>query len=771
VSNEPLYLLAYKLEKVELPRKLYRCEVSEAELPVLRADLFRKGIPHALRRDPLREGVLEVYTLQKLSGKQCEDVEVQQDNFIKSQWIPILRQLIDTIFRIHLYRQGWKRGSGGKIYYPREASKYSDTPINIYKALRIRAEHVENQPVLFIDVARKLEFNADYATIETMDREKAREINWIKLRGSTWSFMKLNEEEFVDITYKIEQSKLDKHVQDSLNAIKDLSDERLEVEQRKYNLEELVALKPYSIRLYNHLMERKVLLSEGVVILPKHILVPVASFDNIVLWGAIPRLTITPSSRVKEVVENVKNFRLNRVEFHDIGVSIEMDTSELLEVVSSKITEFWIKYSDTQPRDLNEFYNIAFRWEYISESLKNPKEWQFTLFTYKSSECSENRDCSKIFDLAIDNAEKALTPLLGGRERIERYNLDDLKEKTLSNVLKAIAEKRKSRYHAVILIAAAERAMENNARAVFSYYAAVNNLLPHYIDVVKIMREYQRDRGKFRSLGSYVENSVKYRLRSILKSLIVRAQQSPVKIRYNNVFKDYVVAGIDATRLKLRSQTLSIGVVLVIVTGSGSVEYDLREFTIEVGDVGALSTGLIHVLEKYGDKIIAFVNRMDLSPLLDKLLKKGGSELENLVLIGASKTHSYSRILRKSSGLYVNPSAGSYVWLLKETSFRDMFRRSRVLAITTTNVKESFEAGTIVPLAMDIVTHVKQGIPHRTIVDFAISLCGYNNLSSTWLQSLPWPLHRADYLSKTLHRLALSHRYISLPKPETLKYM
>jgi len=587
VSGEPLYLLAYKLEKVELPQKLYRYKVSEAKLPELRADLFRKGIPHALRRDPLREGVLEVYAVQKLNGKQYEVVEVPLDSFSESECTPILRQLIDACFRIHLYRRGWKRGSGGKIYYPREAIEYSEAPINIYKALRIRAEHVENQLALFIDAARKLEFNTDYATIEATDQEKAREIDWVKLRGSTWSFTKLSEGGLSGIAQKIELSELNKHVQDSLNAVKDLSEEPLEVEMRKYDLEELVALKPYSSRLYNYLKERKVLLSDGIVILPKHILVPVASFGNIVLWGSVPRLTITPSSRVKEVEENVKKYSLNRVEFRDFSVSVELDTGELLEVAPSEVSKFWIEYGDVQPRSLNEFCNIAFRWEYDKELFRNPKEWQFTIFTYKSSECFENRDCSRIFDLVIDKTEKTLTPLLGGRERIERYNLDDLNEETLSEVLKEVAGKRKSRHHAVILIAAPERAMENRARVIFSYYATVNRLLPHYIDVAKIVQEYQRDRDKHRSLSSYVEGAVKYRLRSILKSLVVRAQQSPVKIRYDSVFENYVVAGIDATRLKLRSQTLSIGVVLVILTESGGVEYDLKKFTIETGDVAA----------------------------------------------------------------------------------------------------------------------------------------------------------------------------------------
>jgi len=775
ISGELLYLLGYKLEKVEVPRKLYRYKVSETELPLLRANLFRENISHAIRRDPLMEGVIEVYTVCKLSDKQYKTGEIQQSSFNTTEWKLIVRQLVDTSFRIHLRKQGWRRASGGKIYYSREPVKYSnipsDIPVNIYKALRIRTDHVRDQPVLFADIARRLEFNTDYATIERSYQEKAREIDWVKLYGSTWSFIKSSEEEFSRITHKIELSELDKHVQDSLNAIRYLSDELLQVEQHKYNLEELVALRPYSNRLYNYLRERKVLLSDGIVVLPKHILVPVASFDNIALWGTIPRLTITPSHRVKELEENVKSFGLKRVEFSNIGVSIELDTSELLEVVPSKIREFWVKYGDTQPRDLNEFYSIAFRWEYDEKLFGGPNGWQFTLFTYKSSECSENRDCTRTFDLVIDKTEKMLAPLLGGRERIERYNLDDLEEKTLSEVLKAIAKKQKNRHHAVILIAAPEPAMENKARVIFSYFAAANSLLPHYIDVAKIVREYQRVREKIKSLESYVENAVKYRLRSVLRSLVVRAQQSPMRVRYDSVFEDYVIAGIDATRLKLRARTLSIGVVLVIVAGDGSVEYGLQEFTIETSDVAALSAGLVHVIEKYGGRVVAFVNRMDLSPLVDKLFRESTNGFENLVLIGASKTHSYSRILRKSKGVYVNPSAGTYVWLQREASFREGFKRSRVLAVTTTNVKEGSEPGTIMPLAMDIVTHEKQGISHSTIVDFAISLCGYNNLSSTWMQSLPWPLHRADYLSKTLYRLSLSHRYSSLPSPEVLKYI
>jgi hypothetical protein len=164
--------------------------------------------------------------------------------------------------------------------------------------------------------------------------------------------------------------------------------------------------------------------------------------------------------------------------------------------------------------------------------------------------------------------------------------------------------------------------------------------------------------------------------------------------------------------------------------------------------------------------LLIYINRARLEALLSYLQEDEAKELlDRAVIVGTSKTHTYPRMLKAVGDQFANPEPTTYYHLytreLKELKSVKA-KISKYLAVTTMAQREEVEGKlTVKPTLLTIIMNERLWSPENIdkVLRYTTTLCILNN-TSTWMHSLPWPLHRVDKILKTAHRLAQTKREI-----------
>jgi len=174
------------------------------------------------------------------------------------------------------------------------------------------------------------------------------------------------------------------------------------------------------------------------------------------------------------------------------------------------------------------------------------------------------------------------------------------------------------------------------------------------------------------------------------------------------------------------------------------------------GEDSALAETIKEVINRVQDaRLVIYVNRAKPEVLFDYFREEEVRELlEKAVIVGATKTHTYPRILKVQGDQFANPEPTTYHHLYTKELKNTGAKLSRYLAITTTAQSERWDL-TVKPTLLSIILNDRKWMLENLdrILRYTLTLCILNN-TSTWIHSLPWPLHRVDRILKTAHRLA-----------------
>ena len=291
------------------------------------------------------------------------------------------------------------------------------------------------------------------------------------------------------------------------------------------------------------------------------------------------------------------------------------------------------------------------------------------------------------------------------------------------------------------------------------------NMFCWYISVSS--RGRKGESGKKQDVSRMILN----KLRVVMKELAIRLSLFPHKLLPLELVVDggkevvNVVGAADATVVGLEKGQLRVGEALLIMNiadGKPIIETDAE--TSMQGEDAILAKLVRKALSYANDsRIVIYVNRARPEALLNYMDEAEAREvLSKAIIVGATKTHTYPRMLKAFGNSFANPEITAYHHLNTKELNNINAVISRYLAVTTSAWRESLEGGlTVKPTLITIVTSKevanKQNI--ENILRYTITLCILNN-TSTWIHSLPWPLHRVDKILKTAHRLAQTQNEI-----------
>jgi hypothetical protein len=142
---------------------------------------------------------------------------------------------------------------------------------------------------------------------------------------------------------------------------------------------------------------------------------------------------------------------------------------------------------------------------------------------------------------------------------------------------------------------------------------------------------------------------------------------------------------------------------------------------------------------------------------IEEILEKN---FHSYVTASVTKTHSYSRLLRKQNGMYVNPMVGDYI-VIKEDDTTGSY------LVSTSDLRKSSDR-TITPLLIHLKIRGLKVEP-RTVLKYLLDMQTLNIEGAYFPASVPWPLYRADKLCKKLYKITLYTR--QLPSGKMLKVL
>jgi hypothetical protein len=210
---------------------------------------------------------------------------------------------------------------------------------------------------------------------------------------------------------------------------------------------------------------------------------------------------------------------------------------------------------------------------------------------------------------------------------------------------------------------------------------------------------------------------------------------------------------------------VAVAILIVDLTRDSFNVKSLTELSDE-GEDAVIAETMKRVVSGFtpdGAPLLIYVNRARPEAMISYHLDEDTVRelFEKAVMVGATKTHNYSRILKvsgKGKPELVNPEIGIYYPIHEGEEAEvvgEKVRLAKYLAVTTTVSEESRDL-TIKPVLFTIIAGGKyKGIKYleKYILDYSLTLSMLNN-TSVWTHSLPWPIHEVDRKLKTAHRVA-----------------
>jgi hypothetical protein len=772
MANEYYILAAYPFIVSYEDRDITLIRVNEVNLSRLLRLLSIHDLPHAKpQRDPNSTNYL-VHVLGDITsiGDELRGLHVETESKLISELSEaglIINSAGYIALRRYLYNSGYKRGASSKLYNPNNVVySLNNRVLNVYKAVVTGLDRLEDTEHLFIDAARKLEFTMSLQELEAIGLlgEDTTSVNWLKIIGTPTSFYV---EYSLGINSLLSQGygdKLLKHTRKLVNYLVDTgrADEKLVGE--KFNLEELsvkdlfgYALIPRSVKLKRELHGQGLLMRDPgknieALFLPKSILVPVASLDNVqrILPGEIESITeelrIPPGKRYSEIESFMRSLG-GELQAGSLHITIEQEPSRILSVGKAKLsyidgengTEYYSKYP----------YDIA-SWDYSEKIMGHANEIKILIL---------------IIGKFSDETKSVIEQLRNYGVEVELKELPDIAsfKKNLNAIITGLKNCEK-RYRGLIVIGpqGIDKDKDDKIRRLVEFTTLSREVFCRYLSRV----------GE-----DNTRQNLSYKLRTVLRSFAVFVlgelshKLKPLEIWDKDRKKHSIntIIGIDATVIDMEKGVYRVACAVTMINLLNG-EYRVIPY-LQLSDESE-DIAIANILESLfkrelgNTKVLVYVNRVRPEASILTYLSSESAKviLDNSIIVGATKTHSYSRIFKAKivgrNTKIVNPERWIYIPLYKnqESKFKDLkISVSRYLISTVKPPgKKEFDL-TLRPILLSTLygdQFVRSPKLDEKIIDYTASLTALNNVPIAWPQSLPWPLHIVDRKLKRAHELA-----------------
>lgn len=726
-------LLGYSVQNFDIGR-LYRYVVSEEYVGRARALLQTDQIPHAIRRWQGRSGLEIIVTDRSENLENALSLSPPME--VTKVDASVASALLSSSVRLRFIECGWRRGVG-KLYSDRRVREsVAGDNAKLYDAVRLAADYLNSgRLILFVDYAIKAEF---VTSLDQLSEWVIERITWVKLKGLSWSFHVVEKA----FEYEDEPSLLKK----------------LEKTLSKFTGEEVklasagntVYVKPHSVSLNDFLKKElsglRIDERDGRVLIPmpQSSLVPVASMDNLSLFGELPTFTVGPRIRRLRVQEIAEDVGLDSLEYR--GLKAQIDTRRTVELdsrdyhleLNPQSTYVKMEFKEARPSSWRPVFEPGKRRCCILIKLLEGKGG------FSGGYYGEYTRACRIL---IDRFSSALRSMVGEDQNLAIVTLTDGPglERLSEELSRAVS------YDVVYTVLLYDERADTQGTLIgrYEYLVASKGGYPHVVDVGMIIQDVRKRRSEISDrIGSVVM--------SVLKDLAVRTGDHPFRLSPPSGFEDCLIAGVDATVMTIKSGYLYAATTIVVLDPSG--RYKVKFSGFGGSDVDALVNVVENIArdpELSGKRLLIIVNRSSLRPVLRRtdissFLRDG------VILTSASKTHSYSRILKSSPKLgVVNVDRRDIGLLAKlgQVLVESGSRKSvvsRYLAVTTSHPGgESWTVGTIRPVLLNVAGDVD----HLRAAEFLVALAHFARVSAYWSPSLPWPVHKANKLSRKVHRI------------------
>jgi hypothetical protein len=768
MTNSRYVLTAYPFTANYEGREIVVVKVSEINLNRLISLISSQKLLYAKpRRDPDSTKYI-IHILGDISPLSDElnelgvELELKQTSEIPDA-DDIISQAAYIALRGKLYEKGYMRGASSKLFKPSQDNiVYTDKTrlLHVYKAMVTDLDKIDNYHHLFIDASRKLEFTMSIPELEEKGviGKSSFDINWLKIAGTPISFYIVDDLRLKKLVEEGYRDKILKHTKEVLNYLANTNRIIRKLDVANLDVEDLFeyALIPRSKKLERELHAHGLLLryrekNTEVVFLPKSTLTPVASLDNLKkiipdsIESIIEKLHIPPVNRYWEIKDFIDK-QINQIEVEGLHVNIIREPREEPSTRLAKLRYIKLEFETGSG---NEPYFSVIRW--------NPTD-----------KIQQYAGKVKLLVLIIGKFDNDIKKLIEDLEKygveIEHRKLESLtREVDLENTIKnAIDDLNASdkQYKGFFVVGPCEidERSDREMRRKIEFYGTSRGIFTRYLSRVD-------GKGKLR-----------YKLNTVLKSFVVLVigrlshKLEHLELWSKNGGKRIVntIMGIDATTIGMGKGVLRVACAVTMINLS-TEQYKIIP-RVYAGDKGEEGT-IAEVLKSFARQLssenaLIYINRTKPESIILNHLEPNVAEriLENSIVIGATKSHSYSRIFKFKYGGWepeiVNPEPGIYIRLNKNQEFKrgDVeFNISRYLMITTFRPGSIDSTRTLKPVLLSILYRSEYANTPRlesTIVDYTASLSALNSVSSAWSQSLPWPLHIVDRKLKRAHELA-----------------
>jgi len=755
--------LAYPLIVQSDYRDVTIIEVSEVDLERVIRILSKNGLIHS---NPHRAEFSTRYRIYILGGInkvfseldhlkiwfKYEQKQISEIDNAKH----ILSQMGHNTLRMYLLKKGYKRGSSSKLYNPQDkVYSSSSIPLELYKAVVIGVDIIDNSVNLFIDAARKQEFTKSIQDLEEMGiLPKGKPmVSWVKILGALTSFY-------------VEESINVKNVKEALgeagsNALIECSRNVLNYlvvtgrvgesfKQMDIKVDDLFeyALIPRSVKLKEELRRSGYLIripqyNTEVLFLPKSVLTPVPSLDNVKkiapdeTKSITNNLHISPKDRFDEV-ESFVNELAHQSDLKTEGLHIRVINEPRKFSVTEKTGPIFL--------EANSRTRTPLKWDYMEKIRKH-------------------REKIVLYVLAIGGFDEATRGSLEFLEKqglqVAKYECNDLSilEKPLNSVLDKVNSDKRP-FKALLVLGPKEigESVDEELRRKIEFKVLSNRVFCRYISRL------------------CDTNTLTHKIRTVLRSFVIfvlrelshRLKPLEAPSIDSRTYKVNTIIGIDATTFGLEKGYYKIACAVTMINlADGSFDIVPYLKYSDRGEDAVLAETLRNLVNNLtmpeDSLVLIYVNRANVQrTLLNHLdLQSIGKIVEKGIVIGATKTHSYSRILKLQGKTIVNPEPWIYVTLQKRSSinYGDVkLYSSRYLMSTVEQPMRLKTPLTIKPVLLTILYEEKYMntyfLQEENLLNYSASLAALNNVSAAWSQSLPWPLHIVDRKLKRAHELA-----------------
>jgi len=664
----------------------------------VRSLLNREGIPNIVQREGGRLVVKTPSAVESLG----EPINIQ--NSIDSY---TLARLANSAIRLKLRQEGWKT-SPMKVFNAEIYNKLlEDDSIRQYNAYKLSMHYFENLGcyILSVDPTSKYE---TFITLSNLSEDVLASIKRVKLCGEYYSFELIGIEENSQEAMQVARK--------TLEALRNKL--RVHISAAK----EIVAkVYPLSKQLRDFLMHYNLLLKEpqaGINVyytyIPTDALCPLPSVDNLKKLGvdlSEHRMWKSPNQRYQEAIDFAKNIEVIETE----GLKLELVTTEPIRVETQDVLRPQAQTSNNTTIKLDDVVDRS-AWGYIITPIRNGSNLRVALIN-DNGKIKEN--IVTLLGQHVAELLKMITNTSASTEMVD-----------------GIEEAKDDNFNALIYIGHGDE----QTYAKIEYKVATLGLIPQFIDGDRL---YERLTSKktFR-----VEN---YAF-PIAKSLAFRAGWRYLSLTPPPGLEDAVIAGIDRTYAHV-GNGIGVGIVPVLMSPDG-LDIGYLDPILGGGEEEIMVNATSRLREQRNrfnsDTLVLLVNRTYIPKEIEEILEKN---FPSYVTASVTKTHSYSRLLRKENRIYVNPSVGDYI-VIKEDDTTGSY------LVSTSDLRKSWDR-TITPLLIHLKIRGLKVKP-RTVLKYLLDMQTLNIEGAYFPASVPWPLYRADKLCKKLYNITLYTRQL-----------